>query len=116
MAHDIGDGEEDIVDDSRVHGARWNGGYCSVELIDELVVLRVRHGRLGCYAHESDAYGLDLLKSIHPGLPRCDWVYRGGGGGAGREKRHGRCSFVLAWWPMDCYFALAVLFTLQWSP
>lgn len=64
MAHNIGDGEEDIVNDSRVHGAGWNGGYCSVELIDELVVLRVRHGCLDCYAHESDAYGLDLRGSV----------------------------------------------------
>lgn len=61
--------------------------------------MRATHMGLTCVAPsapatESQRNVACLLKSIHPGLPRCDWVYRGGGGGAGREKRHGECSFV----------------------
>lgn len=64
MAHDIGDGEEDIVDDGRVHGARWDCRYSSVEFIYELVMFRIWRGCLGYYAHESDAYGLDLCGAV----------------------------------------------------
>lgn len=61
--------------------------------------MRATHMGLTCVAPsapatESQRNVACLLKSIHPGLPRCDWVYRGGGGGAWRENRHGGCSFV----------------------
>lgn len=61
--------------------------------------MRATHMGLTCVAPSASATESQrnvacLLKSIHPGLSRCDWVYRGGGGGAGRENRHGGCLFV----------------------